>query len=81
MALHNALRSEQNGCRFEHNIFNYIFVEENLCILVQIRLTFVLKGLIDNELALIQVMAWYQTGNRPFTEPLLIKIHDAIWRH
>ena len=39
---------EQNGCHFA-NIFKHIFMNEKFCILIQISLKFVPKGLIDNK--------------------------------
>ena len=32
-----------------------------------------------NKSALIQVMAWYLTGDKPLCEPILTKMFDAIW--
>ena len=34
------------------------------------------KGLIDKKSALIQVMAWHQTGNKPLPEPSSMTPHD-----
>ena len=33
---------------------------------------FVAKGPVDNKSALVQVMAWRRTGNKPLPEPVLI---------
>ena len=49
-------------------------------ILSKISLKFVLKGPIDNKPALIQVMAWCQTGNKPLPEPMLTQYIDAFMR-
>ena len=40
-------------------------------ILIWISLTFVPKGVIDNKSALVWVMAWHRTGNKPLPEPIL----------
>ena len=48
----------QNGCRFADDKFRCIFVTEKFCI----SLKFVSKAQIDNESALVQVMAWCQTA-------------------
>ena len=42
---------------------------------------FVLKGPIDNKLALVQVMAGRRIGDKPLPEPMLIQITDAHMRH
>ena len=34
----------------------------------------------DNKLALVQAVAWCQTGDKPFFEPVLIKLHGTkVW--
>ena len=52
------------------NIFNLIFLNENLWILIKILLNFVPKCPIDNKPALIQVMALHRTGIKPLSEPM-----------
>ena len=47
---------------FKCNFFN-----ENYIIPIWFSLKFVLKSPIDNKQALVQVMAWYQTGNKPLS--------------
>ena len=42
---------------------------------------FVPKGLIDNKAALVQVMAWHRTGDKPLFEPMLARFTDAYMRH
>ena len=42
----------QNGCHFADDVFGCIFVNEKVCILIQISLKFVPKGPIDNTPAL-----------------------------
>ena len=53
----------QNGHHFADNKFKCIFVNENFCISIEISLNFVLNDPIENKLALVQVMAWRQTGD------------------
>ena len=60
---------------------NSNFLKENFCILIKITLKFVPEDPIDNEPALILVMAWHKTGHNPLPEPMLTKIIDAIWCH
>ena len=58
-----------------------IFMNENLCILIIISLKFVPKGPIDNKPALVQVMAWRQTGDKPLPEPMLTQFTDVHMQH
>ena len=58
-------------------IFKCIFMDDNFGISIRILLKFVPKGPIDNEVALVQVMAWCRTIDKPLPEPMLIQITDA----
>ena len=49
----NTLRSRQNGRHFVDDILKCIFVNENVWIPIEISLTFVPKGPIDNIPALV----------------------------
>ena len=42
---------------------------------------FVPKGSINNIPALIQIMAWRQSDNKPLSEPMLTQFTDAFMRH
>ena len=50
-------------------------------VLIRISLKFVPKGPIDNKSALVQVMAWRRTGDKPLPEPILTQFTDAYMRH
>ena len=39
------------------------------------------KGPIDNKSALVQVMAWHRTGDKPLSEPIQTQFADAYMRH
>ena len=41
-------------------------------------LSFVLKGLIDNIPALVQIMAWRQSGDKPLSEPMMVSLLTHI---
>ena len=60
--------------------FKCIFLNENDRILILISLKFVPRSSIDNKPALVQVMAWHQTGNKPLPEPMLAQISYAYMR-
>ena len=63
------------------NIFKCIFLMKNVRISNKISLKFVPKGPIDNKSALVQVMAWCRTGDKPLPEPMLTQFTDAYMRH
>ena len=67
----HTLRPRQNGRRFADGILKLIFLYENWIILTKISLKFVPKGTINNKPALVQIMAWRQTGNKPLSEPMM----------
>ena len=48
--------------------FGCIFVNEKFCILVK---KFVPRGPIDNNPALVQIMAWRRICDKPLSEPML----------
>ena len=57
------LRPDQNGCHFADNIFNCIFLNEDIWILHKFPLKCVPGGLMDNKSALFQAMAWHWQDN------------------
>ena len=61
--------------------YKCIFVNENDRIPIQISLKLVPRSPIDNNLALVQVMAWRRTGAKPLPEPMLTQFTDAYMRH
>ena len=68
----NTLRLMQNGRHFPDDIFKCIFLNESIWISIEISLKLVPKGPINNIPALVQIMAWRQTGNKPLSEPMLV---------
>ena len=63
------------------DIFKHIFLNENIEILIKISLTFVPEGLIDNTSALVQVLAWHWTGDKPFPEAMMTHLTDQYMWH
>ena len=59
------------------NIFKCIFLNENDPIRIPISLKFVARSPIDNKPALVQVMAWHQTGDKPLPELMMTQFNDA----
>ena len=64
----NTLRPRQDSHHFAEDIFKYIFFNENVFISIKISL----KDPINNIPALVQIMAWYQQGDKPLPEPMMI---------
>ena len=62
-------------------IFKSIFLNGNDSIPIQISMKCVRCSPTDNKLALVEVMAWRRTGDKPFTEPMLVQFTDAHMRH
>ena len=75
----NILRPSQN---FADDIFKCIFLNWNIWILIKISLMFVLKGPINNMPSLVQVMAWRRPGDKPLSEPMMVRlsIHISVTR-
>ena len=63
------------------NIFKCIFLNKNDRIPIQLSLKFVPRSSIDNKPALVQVMAWCRTGDKPLPELMMTLFTDAYMRH
>ena len=53
-------------------------LNENERISLRISLKFVPKGPINNIPALVQIMAWRRTGDKPLSEPMLVRLQTHI---
>ena len=71
-ALLNTLRPRQNGRHFTDDRFKHIFLNENVCISVEISLKCVPKGPMNNMPALVQIMAWRRPGDKPLSGPMMV---------
>ena len=69
----NSLRPRQKGRHFADDIFKRIFLNENIRISTKNSLKFVPKGLINNIPALVLIMAWRRSGDKPLSEPMLVR--------
>ena len=74
----NTLRPRQNGRRFADDTFRRIFLNENVGISIEISLKFVAKGPINNNPALVQIMAWRRSGDKPLSEPMVVSLLTHI---
>ena len=62
------------------DIFKSIF-NESVLISITISLKFIPKGPTDFKSALVQVVAWHRTGEKPLPESMLTQFTDAYIRH
>ena len=74
----NTPRPRQDGRLFPDDIFKSIFLNENVQILIKISLTFVPKAPINNIPALVQIMAWRRPGDKPLSEPMIVRLLTHI---
>ena len=74
----NSLRPRQNGRHFADDTFKRIFSNENVRISIKISLKFVPKGPINNNPALVQIMAWRRSGDKPLSEPVVVNLLTHI---
>ena len=72
------LRPGQDGCHFADDIFTCIFINENCCILIKFSLKYVRKNPVDNNPALVQIMAWRRSGDKPLSEPMMVRLPTHI---
>ena len=70
-----SLGTKQNGWHDTDNIFCCIFLKENVCMLTEISLHFVSMGSIVNKSALVQIMAWHLTDDKPLSKPMLTMMY------
>ena len=78
----NTLRPRQNGRHFADHPFKRNFLNETLTILIKISLNFVPKGPINNNPALVEIMAWRWRGDKPLFQPMMVSLltHICITR-
>ena len=74
----NTSRPGQNGRHFADDTFKRIFLNENFRISIKISLKFVPKGPNNNNPALVQVMAWRRSGDKPLSETLMVSLLTHI---
>ena len=74
----NLLRLRRNGRYNADDIFKCIFLKENVWIPNMISLTFVPKGPINNIPSLVQIMAWRWPGDKPLSEPMMVRLPTHI---
>ena len=63
------------------DIFKYIFLNGNVLFPIKIALNIVSKGPINNIPALVQIMAWRRSGDKPLPEPMVVSLLTHILTH
>ena len=74
----NTLRPRQNGRHFAGDILKCIFLNENTWISIKISLKFVPRGPINKLPALVRIMAWRRSGDKPLSEPMVVSLLTHI---
>ena len=69
----NTLWLRWNRRHFADKTSKHIFLNENNRIANKISLKFVLKGPISNIPSLVQIMAWRRLGDKPLSEPMMVR--------
>ena len=78
ISLINTLRPRQIGRHLTDAIFKCIFLNEDGWIPITISLKFVPKGWINKTPALVQIMAWRRSGDKPLSEPMMVVLPTHI---
>ena len=75
----NTMRCERNGWQFaDDNAFACIKI---IVFWYRICWSLILEVQIDNESALVQVMAWHQIGAKPLPKPMMTQFIDRKMNH
>ena len=74
----NTLRLRQNGRHFPDDSFEWIFLNEDVWISIEVSMKFVPKGPVNNISALVQIMAWRRPGDKPLSEPMMVSLLTHI---
>ena len=74
----NTLRPRQNGRHFVDDTFKRIFLNANVGVSIKISLKFGHKGPINTIPALVQMMAWRRPGDKPLSEPIVVRLTTHI---
>ena len=76
----NSSPSGQNGRHFAGDIFRCILLMKNFVFWLKFHLSLFLRIQLTINPALVQILAWCQIGDKPWSEPMLIRFTDAhMW--
>ena len=74
----NTLRPWQNGRHFPDDIFKCIFLNESISFEISLNFVPTCKSPINNIPALVQIMAWRRPGDKPLSEPMMVRLPTHI---
>ena len=74
----NTLRPKQNRRYFADDIFSCIFLNENIWISLKISRKFVSEVRINNIPALVQIMAWRRSVDKPLSGTMMVSLLTHI---
>ena len=64
---------------FADDIFECFFLNENIWISIKISPNFVPKVPINKIPALVQIMAWCRSGDKPLSKPTMVRLLTHLW--
>ena len=67
------IEAEKKWPPFRRRHFQTHFLNENIGISIKTSLKFVPKGLINNIPSLVPIMAWRRPGDKPLSEPMMVR--------
>ena len=70
----NTLRPIQSGRRFADDVFKCIFLMEMYEFCLKFHWSLFLRLPINNIPALVQIMAWRRSGDKPLSEPIMLSL-------
>ena len=78
----NTLRLRQDGRHVANDIFKCIFLNKNVWFRIRTPPKFVPKRLFNNIPALVQIMAWRRSYNKPLSVPMMVSLpmHICVTR-
>ena len=74
----NTLRPKQIAAILQTIFFQCISLNENIWNSIEMSLKFVPKGPINNIPALVQIMSWRRRGDKPLSEPMMVRLLTHI---
>ena len=80
IVLINTLRPIQNSRHFADNTYKRIFLNETARISIKISLKFVSKGPVNDNSALVRILAGRRPSDKSMSEPMMVRLY-AYMRH
>ena len=74
----NTVNPRQNGHHFADDIFNCIFLNENVSIPIKMPLKVIPKGPINTPPGSVKIMAWHRPDSKPLSEPMMVSLPTHI---